>query len=55
MKINNAKTKVVVCCRNDETQTQIITLDGDALEQVNEYIYLGSKITEDGHSIRGIS
>jgi len=53
MKINNVKTKVVVCSRNERTQTQI-ALDGGTLEQVNEYKYLGSTITEDGRSTREI-
>lgn len=49
MKINRPKIKVFVCGRNEETQTQI-TLDGVTLEQLNEYKYLGSKITKDGRS-----
>lgn len=53
MKINKEKTKVLASSRNEETQTQII-LDGDPLEQVNEYKYLGSNITEDGHSTKDI-
>lgn len=39
MKINETKTKVLVCSRNGGSQTQM-TLDGDTLEQVNECKYL---------------
>jgi hypothetical protein len=53
MKINKAKTKVLVCSRDEGTQTQI-ALDGDTLEQVNVYKYLGSTITEDGRSTKEI-
>lgn len=53
MRINKAKTKVLVCSHNEGTQTQI-ALDGDTLEQVNEYKYLGRMITEDGRSTREI-
>jgi hypothetical protein len=53
MKINKAKTKVLVCSRNEGIQTQI-ALDGDTLEQVNMYKHLESTITEDGRSTREI-
>jgi hypothetical protein len=53
MKINKAKTKFLVCSRNEGIQTQI-ALDGDTLEQVNVYKYLRSTITEDGRSTREI-
>lgn len=43
MKINKAKTKALVW---ERTRTQV-TPDGNTLDQVNEYKYLGSKITED--------
>jgi len=53
MKINKVKTKVLVCSANEGTQTQI-ALDGNTLEQVNEYKYLRSTITKDGRSTREI-
>lgn len=39
IKINRAKTKVLVCSHNERTQTRI-TFDGDTIEQINEYKYL---------------
>lgn len=53
MKLNEANIKVLVCSRNEGAQAQI-KLDGDTLEQENEYNYLGSKITEDGRITRGM-
>jgi len=53
MKINKSKTNVLVCSRNEGTQTQI-TQGGETLEQVNEYKYLRSKITKDSRSTREI-
>jgi len=50
MKINKAKTKVLARSCNEGIQNQII-LDSDPQEQVNEYKYQRSKITEDGCSI----
>lgn len=47
IKINVAKTKIMkINTRADEP----ITLDGTSMEEVNDFVYLGSKITTDGDS-----
>ena len=47
LKINVAKTKIMkINTRADEP----ITLDGTSMEEVNDFVYLGSKITTDGDS-----
>ena len=47
LKINVAKTKIMkINTRADEP----ITLDGISIEEVNNFVYLGSKITTDGDS-----
>lgn len=47
MKINKANTKILVCSRNEAAKPDI-KLDGETLEVVDEYKYLGSTITNDG-------
>lgn len=51
MKINKAKTKVLVCSCNKGNQTQIM-LDGDSLYQVNEYKNLRNKLMGDGRKTK---
>jgi len=42
--INKGKTKVMAT----EGDNTVITVDGDALQQVDHFQYLGALITEDG-------
>ena len=49
LKINKKKTKVMVCSRGEEKIVRI-KLGDEVLEQVKQFSYLGSKITEDGRS-----
>ena len=53
LRVNKKKTKVMVCSRN-EGKSINIKLGDEMLEQVREFCYLGSKITEDGRSKREI-
>lgn len=53
MRINANKTKVLVCSRNDENKTAI-ELRNETIQEVNEFTYLGSKITNDGRSSKEI-
>ena len=53
MRINTNKTKILVCSRNGENQTSI-ELRNEKIQEVNEFNYLGSKITNDGRSSREI-
>ena len=46
MKINVKKTKVMKISRNGGTMN--IMIDGQKVEQVNKFKYLGAWITEDG-------
>jgi hypothetical protein len=48
LQINRSKTKVLVCTRNRNIDTSPrITVSGEPLECVSEYVYLGSLITQD--------
>ena len=48
LQINRNKTKVLVCTRNgSEDPLPKITVNGEPLECVTEYVYLGSLITQD--------
>ena len=47
MKINIKKTKVMVVSKRGDVAAEI-TLDGEKIERVNKYKYLGVWITEDG-------
>ena len=48
MKMNIKKTKTMVISRKDEIPKVSITLDGEPVEQVNKFVYLGELITENG-------
>ena len=48
MKINIKKTKVMVVSRKPNSPKINIAIDGQHIEQVTSYMYLGSLITEDG-------
>jgi len=48
MKINQRKTKVLICSKQQIYAN--IFLNGKMLETVQNFIYLGSKITSDGNS-----
>ncbi len=50
MKINVQKTKTMVVSR-DEGQVVNITIDGQRVEQVKNFKYLGSNISEDGYNL----
>ena len=47
MKLNVKKTKVMVIERNPSTSC-VVTVNGEELEQIQSYIYLGTMITSDG-------
>ena len=49
MEISAEKSKVLVNSNKDTPQTHIIT-NGETLEQVDSFEYLGALITEDGKS-----
>jgi exonuclease III len=53
MKINVKKTKVMVVSK-DEGKTINITIDGQRVEQVKSFRYLGSLISEDGRCINEV-
>ena len=48
MKINTNKTKVLVCSRYNSIRTSIKLKDGENIEQVEDFMYLGSTISSDG-------
>ena len=50
MKINVKKTKAMVVSRKPNSPKINIAIDGEQIEQVTSYMYLGSLITEDGRS-----
>ena len=47
MKINKKKTKVLVCSKEAEARKTHVKFEGENLQQVKEFSYLGSKITTD--------
>jgi|UniRef100_A0A2S2QM29 hypothetical protein len=53
MKINTKKTKVLVCSRYN-IRSRIKLKDGETIEQVEDFIYLGSTINSDGRSKKEI-
>ena len=53
MKINNKKTKVMRIGKGEQKIVKI-TIEGEELEQVKEFSYLGSTITEDARCHREI-
>ena len=50
MEINVKKTKSMVASKKQETPKVSISLDGNAIEQAQKMVYLGSITTEDGKS-----
>lgn len=53
MKINSAKTKILVFARDPKMKVDVY-IDSKKLEQVDELVYLVSKITSDGKSVQEI-
>ena len=53
MTINKKKTKVIRVCRGTDKLVNI-TVDGIQIEQVHEFQYLGSIVSEDAYCIRCI-
>jgi|AKYZ01.1.fsa_nt_gi Reverse transcriptase (RNA-dependent DNA polymerase). len=53
LRVNIEKTAVMMCERRRETRLNVV-LRGKRLRQVEEFTYLGSKITEDGRCERDI-
>ena len=54
MKINIKKTKAMVVSKKPNSPKINIAIDGQQIEQVTSYMYLGSLITEDGRSEKEI-
>jgi hypothetical protein len=54
MKINVAKTKTMVIHKRGVTPNNNLNLNGNALQQVSSFVYLGHLITEDGRCEREI-
>ena len=54
MKINIKKTKAMVVSKKPNSPKINIAIDGEQIEQVASYMYLGSLITEDGRSEKEI-
>ena len=48
MKVNVSKTKVMVFERDEYVTDCNIVIDGEKVEEVKEFVYLGSKFTKDG-------
>ena len=48
LRLNVSKTKVMVISKTEASIRTNIVIDGEALEQVEKYKYLGSVITQDG-------
>ena len=53
MRINTKKTKIMVASRKDRLETDI-TLQGDSVEQVNEFKFLGAYKTNNGDCTKEI-
>ena len=51
LKMNTSKTKVMVISKGDEVVRTNITVNGEVLEQVSRYKYLGSVVTRDGRCV----
>jgi len=49
MRLNKKKTKFMVCSKTNHIQLNI-NIDNARIEQVHNFNYLGSSITEDGRS-----
>ncbi|GBP40105.1 hypothetical protein EVAR_33681_1 [Eumeta japonica] len=54
MKVNVGKTKVMVFERDESTTEFDILIQGEKIEQVKEFVYLGSLFTNDGKHDRDI-
>ena len=54
MKINIKKTKAMVVSKKPNSPKINIAIDGEQIEQVTSYMYLGSLITEEGRSEKEI-
>ena len=54
MKINIKKTKAMAVSKKPNSPKINIAIDGEQIEQVTSYVYLGSLITEDGRSEKEI-
>ena len=54
MKINTKKTKAMVVSKKPNSPKINIAIDGQQIEQVTSYMYIGSLITEDGKSEKEI-
>ena len=55
MKINIKNTKAMVVSKKPNSPKINIAIDGEHIEQVTSYMYLGSLITEDGRSEKEIN
>ena len=53
LKMNTKKTKILVCSRREEAKTKI-KIGKQKLVEVDEFCYLGSRITSDGRSKKEI-
>ncbi|VVC26438.1 Hypothetical protein CINCED_3A024292 [Cinara cedri] len=51
MKMNSGKTMILVCARDPKIKADVY-IDSQKLEQLEEMVYLRSKITFDGKSVR---
>lgn len=54
MKINIHKMKILICERKSKTKIQIKIRGNRVIEQVNEFIKLGSTINSDGREMKEI-
>ncbi|GBP77837.1 hypothetical protein EVAR_34380_1 [Eumeta japonica] len=54
MNVNVGKTKVMVFERDESTTECDIIIEGEKVEQVKEFVYLGSLFTNNGKHDRGI-
>jgi len=50
LKINKSKTKVMKSSREDDNVPMNVKIGGVQVDEISEFIYLGSKITRDGRS-----
>ena len=51
--MNSKKTKIMNITRNNPTKFEI-KIDGNDIEQVSSFVYLGQLLTEDGKSEKDI-
>ena len=54
LKMNTSKTKVMIISKGNEGTRTHINVNGEELEQVSRYKYLGSVVTEDGRCLEEI-